>query len=92
MLALLLVAMIVAGLNYNSNLGLAFAFLMASLGLVAMHHCHRNLLGLSVDVNEETEAFAGRGAAFDFMLRNRRAWNAATSRFAARRRPRRSGA
>jgi uncharacterized protein (DUF58 family) len=70
MLALLLVAMIVAGLNYNSNLGLAFAFLMASLGLVAMHHCHRNLLGLSVDVNEETEAFAGRGAAFDFMLRN----------------------
>ncbi len=70
MLALLLVAMIVAGLNYNSNLGLAFSFLMASLGLVAMHHCHRNLLGLSVDVNEETEAFAGRGAAFDFMLRN----------------------
>jgi uncharacterized protein (DUF58 family) len=70
MLALLLVAMMVAGLNYNSNLGLAFAFLMASLGLVAMHHCHRNLLGLSVDVNEETEAFAGRGATFDFMLRN----------------------
>jgi uncharacterized protein (DUF58 family) len=70
MLALLLVAMIVAGLNYNSNLGLAFAFLMSSLGLVAMHHCHRNLLGLGVDVNEETDAFAGRGAAFDFMLRN----------------------
>jgi uncharacterized protein (DUF58 family) len=70
MLALLLLAMMVAGLNYNSNLGLAFAFLMAGLGLVAMHHCHRNLHGLSVDVNEETEAFAGRDAAFDFMLRN----------------------
>jgi uncharacterized protein (DUF58 family) len=70
MLALLLVAMIIAGLNYNSNLGLAFAFLMASLVLVAMHHCHRNLLGLSVDVNVETDAFAGRDAAFDFMLRN----------------------
>jgi uncharacterized protein (DUF58 family) len=70
MLASLLVAMMIAGLNYNSNLGLAFAFLMVSLGLVAMHHCHRNLLGLSVDVNVETDAFAGRDAAFDFMLRN----------------------
>ncbi len=45
MLASLLVAMLIAGLNYNSNLGLAFAFLMVSLALVAMHHCHRNLLG-----------------------------------------------
>jgi len=70
MLAALLVAMLVAGLNYNSNLGLAFAFLMISVALVAMHHCHRNLLGLSVDVNVEVDAFAGGAAAFDFMLRN----------------------
>jgi uncharacterized protein (DUF58 family) len=70
MLASLLVAMLIAGLNYNSNLGLAFAFLMVSLALVAMHHCHRNLLGLGVDVNVEVDAFAGRDAAFDFMLQN----------------------
>ena len=70
MLAALLVAMLIAGLNYNSNLGLAFAFLMISAALVSMHHCHRNLLGLGVDVNTEVVAFAGGDAEFDFMLRN----------------------
>jgi uncharacterized protein (DUF58 family) len=70
MLAALLVAMLIAGLNYNSNLALAFAFLMVALALVAMHHCHRNLLALSVDVSAETDAFAGGEACFDFVLRN----------------------
>ena len=70
MLAFTLIAMLIAGLNYNSNLGLAFAFLVASAGLVTMHHCNRNLLGLQVDVTAEADAFAGREASFEFMLRN----------------------
>ena len=70
MLALVLVAMLIAGLNYNSNLGLAFAFLMVSVALVTMHHCNRNLLGLEVDATAEVDAFAGREATFEFMLRN----------------------
>jgi uncharacterized protein (DUF58 family) len=70
MLAALLVAMLIASLNYNSNLALAFAFVMVSLALVAMHHCHRNLLALSVDVRAETDALAGGEACFDFVLRN----------------------
>jgi len=70
MLALVLAAMLIAGLNYNSNLGLAFAFLMASIALVTMHHCNRNLLGLQVDVTAEVDAFAGGEANFDFVLRN----------------------
>ena len=70
MLAALLVAMLIASLNYNSNLALAFAFLMVALALVAMHHCHRNLLALSVDVHTETDAFAGGEACFEFVLRN----------------------
>ncbi len=69
-LALLLAAMLVAGLNYNSNLGLAFGFLMTSLALVAMHLCHRNLLGLRVDVAGEVDAFAGAQAEFEFVLYN----------------------
>jgi uncharacterized protein (DUF58 family) len=69
-LAALLAAMLIAALNYNSNLSLAFAFFMVSLALVAMHHCHRNLSGLSVDVNLESDAFAGAEAVFHFMLRN----------------------
>jgi uncharacterized protein (DUF58 family) len=70
MLAAILAAMLVAGLNYNSNLALAFAFLMASMALVTMHHCNRNLLRLSVDVTTEVDAFAGREAMFEFELRN----------------------
>jgi uncharacterized protein (DUF58 family) len=70
MLALVLAAMLIAGLNYNSNLGLAFAFLMASIALVTMHHCNRNLLGLQVDVTAEVDAFAGGEASFDFVLHN----------------------
>jgi uncharacterized protein (DUF58 family) len=62
--------MLIAALNYNSNLALAFAFFMVSLALVAMHHCHRNLSGLGVDVNLESDAFAGADAVFHFMLRN----------------------
>jgi uncharacterized protein (DUF58 family) len=70
MLALMLAAMLIAGLNYNSNLGLAFAFLMTSIALVTMHHCNRNLLSLQVDVTTEADAFAGREASFEFVLRN----------------------
>ncbi|HME38985.1 MAG TPA: DUF58 domain-containing protein [Steroidobacteraceae bacterium] len=70
MLGLVLAAMLIAGLNYNSNLGLAFGFLMASVALVTMHHCNRNLLGLQVDVTTEVDAFAGREARFEFVLKN----------------------
>ncbi len=69
-LAALLAAMLIAALNYNSNLSLAFAFFMVSLALVAMHHCHRNLSGLCLDVNLESDAIAGADAVFHFILRN----------------------
>jgi uncharacterized protein (DUF58 family) len=70
MLAVILTAMLIAGLNYNSNLGLAFAFLVISLTLVTMHHCNRNLLGIFVDVTPEIDTFAGRDAGMEFVLRN----------------------
>jgi uncharacterized protein (DUF58 family) len=66
----LLTAMLLAGLNYNSNLGLAFAFMMSSLALVIMHHCNRNMLALSLDATTEVDAFAGGEAALEFVLRN----------------------
>ena len=69
-LAVMIVTMLLAGLNYNSNLGLAFGFLLASIALTAMHHCHRNLLGLTVDINQDADGFAGAGAAVDFVLQN----------------------
>lgn len=70
MLGAILAAMLIAGLNYNSNLALAFAFLMASMALVTMHHCNRNMLRLSVDATTEVDAFAGSEARLEFELRN----------------------
>ncbi len=70
MLGAILVAMLIAGLNYNSNLGLAFAFLISSMALVTMHHCNRNMLRLSVDATTEVDAYAGREAMLEFELRN----------------------
>jgi uncharacterized protein (DUF58 family) len=61
-LAALLVAMLVAGLNYGNNLAIAFAFLMVSLAIVAMHYCQRNLLGLRLDVQGETDSFVRSAA------------------------------
>ena len=70
MLAVVLTAMLIAGLNYNSNLALSFAFLMGSLTIVTMHHCNRNLLRIKVDATPEADTFAGRDATFEFVLRN----------------------
>lgn len=68
--AALLVAMLIAGLNYSSNLALGFAFLMASLVIVAMHHCHRNLLRVSVDVPPTADGFEGGHAPLEFRIDN----------------------
>ena len=46
--AAMVFAMLVGGLNYGNNLGLAFAFLLAGVGLTAMHHCHGTLEGLAL--------------------------------------------
>ena len=69
-LSVLLVAMLLGGLNYNSNLGLALGFLLTSLALVAMHHCHRNLLELEVSMDGTADAFAGGRGRHEFVLRN----------------------
>ena len=51
--------MLLGSMNYNNSLGFAVTFLLAGLGLVAMHHCHRNLAGLVIANVQTGEAFAG---------------------------------
>ena len=43
---LMLFAMLLGSLNYANNMGLALTFLLAALGVAAMHACHRNLESL----------------------------------------------
>ncbi|HZF25117.1 MAG TPA: DUF58 domain-containing protein [Steroidobacteraceae bacterium] len=52
-------AMLLGSMNYNNSLGFALTFLLVALGLVAMHHCHRNLAGLVIANVQAGEAFAG---------------------------------
>jgi len=57
-------AMLLGSLNYGNNLGLGLTFLLAALGLVAMYRCHRNLLGLTVQIAGGEPCFAGDPAGF----------------------------
>jgi len=66
----LLLVMLVAGLNYANSLALLVTFLLAGLALVAMHACHRNLLGLGVVDLSCQDSFAGEQAALQLRLAN----------------------
>jgi uncharacterized protein (DUF58 family) len=69
--AAMVFAMVLGGMNYNNNLGLGLAFLLASLGLVAMHHCHGTLSGLGLHLLATESAFAGQPVRFRLLLENR---------------------
>jgi uncharacterized protein (DUF58 family) len=66
----MLFAMLLGSLNYGNNLGLGLTFLLAALGVVAMHACHRNLTGLSVASAGTQPPFAGQDAGFRLSLSN----------------------
>jgi hypothetical protein len=57
--AALLLVMLLAGLNYSNSMALLFTFLLAGFGLIAMHLCHRNLVGTMVRNAATVDAFAG---------------------------------
>ncbi len=64
--------MLIGSLNYQNNLGLLFSFFLVGLGLVAMHHCWFNLLGLEIQARPGLAVFAGEPARFEVTLRNQR--------------------
>jgi uncharacterized protein (DUF58 family) len=68
--AAMVFGMVLGGLNFGNNLGLGMAFLLASIGLAAMHHCHGNLAGLELRLAAAEPAFAGGEVAFRLLLDN----------------------
>jgi uncharacterized protein (DUF58 family) len=66
----LLLTMLGAGLNYANSLALLLTFLLAGFALVAMHECHRNLLGLSVFEAAAAPLFAGSTGSVRLSLEN----------------------
>jgi uncharacterized protein (DUF58 family) len=68
--ALLLFLMLVAGLNYGNSLALFLTFLLGAFALVAMQHCHRNLLGIEVVAADARAVFARTTGAVELTLAN----------------------
>jgi uncharacterized protein (DUF58 family) len=68
--ATMLFAMLLGGMNYSNNLGLAFTFLLVGLGLVTMHHCHGTLSGLRLRLLAAEPAFVGGHVRFRWLLEN----------------------
>jgi uncharacterized protein (DUF58 family) len=66
----MLFAMLLGSLNYANNLGLALTFVLAALGLVAMHACHRNLEALIARPGGVEPPFAGQDATFRIAIAN----------------------
>jgi len=71
-LACLLVLMLIGSLNYASNPGFLYTFLLAGAGLVALLHTWHNLLGLRVRGGRAEPVFAGQEAGFWIELENPR--------------------
>ncbi|MCP4996865.1 MAG: DUF58 domain-containing protein [Gammaproteobacteria bacterium] len=69
----LILLMLVGSINYASNLGFMLTFLLGGLGLVAMLHTWRNLVGLELTPLGAKPVFAGQPAKFELSLINHRA-------------------
>ena len=68
--AAVVLMLLIGSLNYANNMGFALTFLLTAVGLVAMHHCHGNLAGLSISFKQAKPVFAGDKAQFEFILDN----------------------
>ena len=62
--------MLLAGLNYSNSMAMLITFLLAGFALIAMHLCHRNLVGTVVRSIDTVDAFAGEHARLLLTLEN----------------------
>lgn len=63
-----LLAMLLAAINYQLNLGYALTFLLGGAALVAIHQTHGNLRRLTLRVRPPQPVFAGEPVALDIVL------------------------
>ncbi len=72
MLALTLLVLLIASINYQLNLGYLLTFLLAGSAVIGMHICHANLRGLTLHLKAPEPHFMGTSAAFDIQLSSER--------------------
>jgi uncharacterized protein (DUF58 family) len=68
--AALLLAMLLAGMNYGNSLALFLCFTLCGVTLVSMHDCHRTLAGLKLLRAEVDHAFAGQTGELQLYFEN----------------------
>ena len=68
--ALMTFAMLLGSMNYNNNLSFVLTFILASIGLVSMHQCQRNIVGLELRFAGVEPVFAGQSALFRIAISN----------------------
>jgi uncharacterized protein (DUF58 family) len=68
--ALMVFTMLLGSLNYGASLGFVLTFMLAGLGIVVMHHCHNNLLGVRLKLIGAHPVFAGQRAEFRIAVGN----------------------
>lgn len=68
--ALLLLVMLLGATNYSNSLMFILTFTLVGLGLVCMHHTHRNLVNLELSPQRTEAVFAGSDALFPIRIRN----------------------
>ncbi|QHE87114.1 DUF58 domain-containing protein [Hydrogenophaga sp. BPS33] len=72
MLALTLLLLLVASINYQLNLGYLLTFLLAGSAVAGMHMCHANLRGLTLHLNPPEPVHAGQAAVLEIRLSSER--------------------
>jgi hypothetical protein len=72
MLALTLLVLLLASINFQLNLGYLFTFLLAGSAVIGMHISHATLRGLTLHLKQPEPQFMGQGAALTVQLANER--------------------
>lgn len=73
MLAVTLLILLVASINYQLNLGYLLTFLLAGSAVVGMHICHATLRGLTLHLQVPEPHFLGQSAVLEVQLTSQRA-------------------
>ncbi|TVQ46719.1 MAG: DUF58 domain-containing protein [Gammaproteobacteria bacterium] len=68
--ALMVFTMLLGAMNYDNAMGYLLAFLLGGVGLAAMHHAHRNLLGVELTPLGAEPVHVGQTVLYRFRLRN----------------------
>ena len=72
MLALTLLTLLVASINYQLNLGYLLTFLLAGSAVVGMHICHATLRGITLHLKAPEPHFMGTSATLEVQISSER--------------------